>query len=76
VIPRSLHERRTAGLIVIEGIVTRAGTLRDQKVLRGAGDPCTPYVLAAVRQWRFKPGRRKGRAVEVIDDMTVNIDVR
>jgi protein TonB len=68
--------RRVAGAIVLQGVVTRTGGVRDLRVIQGADDPMTASVLAAVRQWRFRPATRHGEPVDVIYNVTTRIHVR
>ena len=57
---------RAGGVIVLEGVVTRTGRMRDLRVLKGANDPMAPRVVAAVQQWEFRPATRNGKPVDVI----------
>lgn len=67
--------KRPAALIVVEGVITKQGSIRDPKVIKGADDPYAPYVLAAVRQWKFRPATQKGKPIEVTYQVTTRIDV-
>ena len=50
---------------VVELIVSETGLVRAARVLR-TGTPATkPAILAAVRQWRFRPATFNGKPVEV-----------
>lgn len=59
------------GFLVLECVVTREGTVRDVKIVRGPDNAVTQAVIEAVKQWRFEPGRRDGQAVDVIYNLTV-----
>jgi len=77
VYPDPSHEtRRSAGVHPSRRSDHAAGRMRDVKVLRGADDPLTPYILEAIPQWEFTPGMRKGQPVEVYYNFTFNIEVR
>ena len=43
------------GIVILEAIVDRDGTVADVKVLRTAGMVLDREALAAVRQWRYSP---------------------
>jgi hypothetical protein len=49
---------------IVELIVSETGLVRAARVLR-MGAASKPAVLAAVRQWRFRPATFNGRPVEV-----------
>jgi TonB family protein len=64
------------GIIVLEGVVTRTGRMRDLRILKGAGDPMVPYILTAVRQWEFRPATKNGKPVDVIYHLSTRVEVR
>ena len=43
------------GIVILEAIVDRDGTVAEVKVLRSAGALLDREALLAVRQWRYKP---------------------
>ena len=64
--PDALREkRRQAALIVVEGVVTARGEVRELHAIRGANDPLTSYIIVAIDQWKFKPAMREGHPVSV-----------
>ena len=63
-------------MIVLEGVVTKKGTVRDLKIIKGENDPMTPNVVAAVKQWRFRPATLHGEPVDVIYNVSSFIHVR
>ena len=46
---------RLQGLVILEALVDRDGTVVDVKVLRSAGSVLDREALTAVRQWRYAP---------------------
>lgn len=68
--------RSVAGAIVLEGVVTKTGAVQDLRVIKGADDPMTASVVAAVRQWKFRPATRRGEPVDVIYNVTTHIHVK
>ena len=64
-----------SGVVIIEAIITREGTVRDPKVLRSV-PLLDQAALDAVRQWRYTPTRLNGVPVEVVITVTVNFTLR
>ena len=76
-IPDHLREiRRQGAIIILEGVVTTRGDVRDLRVIRGENDPLTPYILKAVREWRFRPAEKQGEPVAALYTISVNIHTR
>jgi periplasmic protein TonB len=60
-----------AGTVRLRAIIAADGSVRQVEVL--SGNPLlVPSVLAAVREWRYRPTRLNGEAVEVDTLITVN----
>jgi TonB family protein len=57
---------------VVELIVTETGDVKAGRVLRAGSPAAKPAILAAVRQWRFRPATLNGRPVEVYFTVTVS----
>ena len=85
--PRLLHEvkaeyseearrRGITGDVELEIVITRDGTVSDVRTLRGLGAGLDQRAIAAVRQWRFSPARRKGQPVDVIVEVAVEFTLR
>jgi protein TonB len=60
----------------MEIVVTRSGTVGDVKFLRRLGGGLDERAEQAVRQWRFAPAMRKGRAVDVLVEVAVEFNLR
>jgi protein TonB len=66
VYPHLARLRGLGGVVVVEFVVSRDGSTRDPAVL--SAQPCGVFedaALRAIRQWRFIPGTRGGKAVPV-----------
>jgi hypothetical protein len=50
---------------IVELIVTDTGLVKAGRVLRTGTPAAKPAILAAVRQWRFRPATFNGKPVEV-----------
>lgn len=56
---------------IVELIVAETGAVRAGRVLRTGSPRAKPAILAAVRQWRFRPATFNGRPVEVYLTVTL-----
>lgn len=70
--PALAKEARVQGVVIVETIVDRNGNVRSAKVLKPLPMGLDEAALAAVRQWKFKPGTLEGKPVDVIFMLTVN----
>jgi protein TonB len=70
-------EQRIQGSVRLEVVVTRDGQVGAVRVLRSL-DPrgLDEQAIAAVRQWRFDPGRVAGVPVDVIANVIVDFSIR
>lgn len=65
-------QRRVQGSVVLELIVTSAGTPARVRVVRSLDRGLDDQAIQAVQQWRFKPGMLAGMPVDVL--VTVVLD--
>jgi protein TonB len=72
VYPEVARKARISGIVIIEAIIDKGGTVRDVKVLKGLPFGLDQAAADAVRRWRFKPGTLNGQPVDVIFNLTVN----
>jgi TonB family protein len=70
------RRRGLTGGVDLEIVIKRDGTVGDVTVLKGLGGGLDQRAIAAVKQWRFSPARRKGEAVDVIVEVTVEFTLR
>lgn len=61
-----------SGTVVMELIVTSKGLPRNVRVIESAGKDLDGSALAAVKQWRFDPARKKDQPVAV----RVTVEIR
>jgi len=59
------------GTVEVSIIVDADGTVRDARVVHAAGLGLDERALEAVKQWKFKPGMKDGRAVPVYAQVNV-----
>lgn len=65
--------RTDSSPLTVEAIVSSSGSIIDPVVLSTANSDLHPYVLAAVRKWRYKPAREKGKTVPVFIMITFRV---
>jgi TonB family protein len=70
------RRRGLQGEVVLEIVVRHDGSIGDVTLLRGLGAGLDARAMAAVRQWRFAPARRRGEAVDVIVEVAVEFTLR
>lgn len=75
VYPQLAQSARVSGIVIIEAIIAKDGTVRGAKVLRSV-PLLDRAALEAVRQWRYTPTTLNGIPVEVIITVTVNFSIR
>jgi TonB family protein len=68
----SARKARVAGVVVLEAIINKNGTVEQVRVIKGLPLGLSEEAIEAVKQWRFKPGTLNGRPVDVIFNLTVN----
>ncbi|HET7451678.1 MAG TPA: TonB family protein [Thermoanaerobaculia bacterium] len=76
VFPDAVRGRYAAASpILLEAVISETGEVVRVKVLRSS-PPFDAAVVAAVRQWRYRPALRAGRPVPVSLVVSVDVDVR
>jgi len=70
------RRRAISGDVELEIVVRRDGSVGDVSVLKGLGAGLEQRAIAAVRQWRFAPARRRGEPVDVIVEVAVEFTLR
>ena len=66
------RKSRATGVVIVEAVVNKQGEVEQVKVLKGLPFGLSEQAVAAVKQWRFRPGTLNGEAVDVIFNLTVN----
>jgi periplasmic protein TonB len=67
------RDARVQGVVLIQAVVRKDGTVGDLKVLKGLGhglDESAINTIAA--RWRFKPGTLNGIPVDVLANIEVS----
>ncbi len=72
--PATARMARVQGDVVLQAVVTRAGTI--ERLTGVSGNPLlVPAARDAVRQWRFRPYILNGQAVEIETTITVKFQL-
>src|SRR5688572_14609016 len=70
------RRRGITGDVLLEIIVRRDGSVGEITVLQGRGAGLDQRAVAAVRQWKFSPARRRGEPVDVLVEVAVEFTLR
>ena len=65
------RQAKHQGSVLLSIIVDAEGHVRDPKVINALGLGLDERAMAAVKQWRFKPGMKEGKAVPVYAQVQV-----
>jgi len=63
------------GLVVVQAVIERDGTVGEVKILRGASRALDEAAVEAVKTWRFQPATLNGRPLTVYYQLTVRFRV-
>jgi protein TonB len=66
---------RLQGVVILEALVERDGTVVDVRVLRSAGSVLDREALIAVRQWRYAPLRLNGQHLRFVVTVVLSFTV-
>ena len=64
------------GVVVLSAIVRKDGTIEILKVVRSLGLGLDENAIRALKSWRFRPGMRGGKPVDVALNIEVNFSLR
>lgn len=59
------NEAFIEGTVTVSAVVTTHGVLTDMQVLKGLSAAQDRSALDALKEWRFEPGTKDGKAVNV-----------
>lgn len=66
------RKARISGIVIIEAVIDRQGNVTEARVLKPLPMGLDQQALAAIRQWKFRPGTLNGQPVAVYYNLTVN----
>jgi len=64
VYPPDMLKKKETGSATVAFVVTKKGEVRDAKVIKQTNREFGSAALAAAEQWRYKPAKKKGAAVD------------
>ena len=75
--PRGAQAFGVEGHLIVDVVITPAGTVTYPRILKSLPVPTLSYVaLEALRKWRFEPARKNGEPIASIFNLTVNYTLR
>ncbi len=66
------RKARIAGIVIIEAVIDKQGNVTEARILKPLPMGLDQQALAAIRQWKFRPGMLNGQPVAVYYNLTVN----
>ena len=66
------RKARISGIVIIEAVIDRQGNVTEARILKPLPMGLDQQALAAIKQWKFRPGRLNGQPVPVYYNLTVN----
>jgi protein TonB len=59
-------DRRSCEPVVLEAVITKAGSVRAAKIAESASSACAEAAIGALAKWVYQPATLNGRPVDVI----------
>jgi TonB family protein len=63
--PPTLVAERVAGEVILYAVIRRDGSVDSIQLVRGIDQQLDQNAIAALRQWRFRPGAKQGTPIEL-----------
>ena len=73
--PPGFRREGITGFVTIQAMIDRTGRLLQPSVVRSTDHRLDDLALAAVRQWRFKPGTVNGEPADVLFMVDVKFSI-
>ena len=70
------REAKIQGKVVLSAIVRKDGSFEVLRVVRGLGLGLDENAIRALKKWRFRPGKRYGKPVDVALNIEVDFSFR
>lgn len=75
--PSDARAKRLEGRVLMQLVVDQQGRVEDDVVILGVASPLDEAAIAAIRQWRFTPGRdAAGRPIRVRIEIPMRFQLR
>ncbi len=72
VYPGEARAARISGVVILEVIIDKTGTIRSVEVLKPLPMDLDRAAVEAVKQWKFEPGTLNGEPVDVFFNLSIN----
>ena len=63
--PQTLVNERVAGEVILYAVIRRDGSVDSIQLVRGIDQQLDANAINALRQWKFRPGAKQGKPVEL-----------
>lgn len=73
---REAMEAKVQGTVVLECVVEKDGKVGEVKVTRSLEPGLDEQAVLALKQWRFEPGKKDGKAVRVRVSLEMTFSLR
>ena len=70
--PEIARRARIEGVVILEAIINKDGTVGEIKVLRSLNPLLDQAAIKAAKQWLFQPGKINGKPVKAYFTLTIN----
>ena len=74
--PEAARKARLQGIVILEAIITKSGSVDSVRVLRGLNPLLDTAAMQAVSRWRYEPATFNGRPVPVYLTVTVTFKLQ
>jgi protein TonB len=74
--PEPLRRIRREGIVVLEAVITRTGSVQNLRLLQSAHPLFDQEAMNAVMQWKYRPATLNGKPVAVYFTVTVSFKLR
>jgi protein TonB len=74
--PEAARRARIQGVVVLECVIGKTGSVQSVKVLRGLPLGLTESAVDAVKKWKFEPSTLNEKPVEVLYILTVRFNLQ
>lgn len=74
-LPDLARQLRASGEVLLSLVVQTDGSMRDVQIIKSAGYGMDDKAIEAVRKWRFRPGTKEGKPVDVRIQVALSFSV-
>lgn len=73
---KAAMDRKVQGTVEMDAIVLKDGSVGDVTIKRSLDDDLDQEAIKATKQWKFKPGTKDGKAVNVQVQIELSFTLR